>query len=99
VTAASAAEKYLEYVKATGVTECLRTAGNRGVLVLRRLDGDEAHFIFLSLWDGVDAVRSFAGPDFDLARYFPDDARWLRELTPRVHHYLVSVFETTPHAG
>jgi hypothetical protein len=99
VTAASAAADYLEYVRETGVTECLRTSGNRGVVVLRRLDGDEAHFLFLSLWEGVDAVRAFAGPNFELARYFPDDARWLRELTPRVDHYLVSVLETSPHAG
>ncbi len=94
VTDASAADDYLRYVRDTGVTEALRTTGNKGVVVLRRLDGDAAHFVFVSLWEGMDGIRAFAGPDIDVARYFPDDARWLRELTPHVEHYLVPVFAT-----
>lgn len=93
-TPASAAGEYLRYVRDTGVADALGTAGNRGVLLGRRIEGDEARFLVVSLWDGLEAVRVFAGPDVETARYYPDDARWLRELPPRVEHYLVPVFTT-----
>ena len=65
-------------------------AGNRGVMVLRRLDGDEAEFGVVSFWDSLDDVKAFAGEDVDAARYFPDDERFLLEFTPRLKHFEVA---------
>jgi heme-degrading monooxygenase HmoA len=56
---------------------------------LRRTEGDLAHFVFVSLWDSLDAIRAFAGDDVEKARYYPEDADYLLELEPRVTHYEV----------
>src|SRR5256886_12932371 len=49
---------YAAYLRRTGVTECRATPGNHGVEVLRRTVGDETHFLFISFWDSMDAIRT-----------------------------------------
>lgn len=83
------AEAYYEYLCETGVPDYQQTLGNRGVYVFRRTEGDTAHFLLLTLWDSLDAIRAFAGDDVDTARYYPEDEEYLLELEPTVTHYEV----------
>lgn len=84
-------DSYLEYLGQTGVKECRGTAGNRGVLVLRRRTNGKAEFLFISLWESMNAVREFAGPEIEKAVYYPEDAAYLLEMEPGVTHYDVQV--------
>jgi hypothetical protein len=84
-------DAYLAYLEESGVVELRGTKGNRGVMVLRRLEGDEAEFGVVSLWNEIEDVKAFAGDDVDVARYFPEDERYLLEKTPRLKHYEVAV--------
>jgi hypothetical protein len=59
------------------------------VYVLRRREGQEVHFLLISLWESLDAIRRFAGPDLERARYYPEDEDFLLELEPMVTHYEV----------
>lgn len=91
VTPSAQADEYLDYLNRTGVPDYQATPGNRGVYVLRRLEGDRAHFLLISLWDSYDAIRRFAGEDFEKAVYYPEDTAYLLELEPTVTHYEVLV--------
>lgn len=82
-------EAYTAYLEKTGVTECRATPGNRGVTVLRRTAGGETHFLFISFWDSMDAIRRFAGDDVERAHYYPEDREYLLALEPTVTHYEV----------
>jgi heme-degrading monooxygenase HmoA len=88
-TKAEDAETYLDYLHRTGFAEYRNTAGNRGVLGLRRIVEDRAEFLLLSLWDSEDAIRRFAGDDIEKAVYYPEDERFLVERDERVSHYEV----------
>ncbi len=90
-TAADDANDYLRYMLETGIQGCSAADGNRGVLVLRRHDGREAEFLVLSLWDSLDSVRTFAGPDPENPVYYARDGRYLLELEPQVAHYEVDL--------
>jgi heme-degrading monooxygenase HmoA len=83
-------DAYLAYLEESGVAALRTTPGNRGVMVLRRLDGDEAEFGVMSFWDSLDDVKAFAGEDVDVARYFPDDERFLLDFPPRLKHFEVA---------
>jgi len=61
--------------------------GNRGVYVLRRVKLGRAEFTFISLWESIDAIRRFAGDDYEKAHYYPEDRDFLIELEPFVEHY------------
>ena len=84
---AEKADAYHTYLLDTGVPDYQATAGNRGVYVFRRTEGDTAHFLLLTLWDSLDAIRAFAGDDVERARYYPEDEAYLLELEPTVTHY------------
>ena len=85
------ADEYLDFLNRTGVPELQKTPGNRGVYVLRRVSGDEAHFLLISLWESEADIEKFAGKDIDTARYYPGDERFLLEMEPNVTHYEVFV--------
>ena len=84
---AAKGDAYAAYLRKTGMTECLATAGNLGVQVLRRSARGEIHFLFISFWESMDAIRTFAGDDVERAHYYPDDREYLIELEPTVTHY------------
>ena len=92
-TKAQDAEVYLEYLHRTGLAEYRKTAGNRGVLGLRRIVKDRAEFLLISLWDSKEAIRQFAGDDIEKAVFYPEDQRFLVERDDHVSHYEV-VFDT-----
>ena len=87
------ADGYGEYLADSdrGVRDYQRVPGNRGVCLLRRVDGDRFHFLLMSLWDSREAIEAYAGPDIDRAQYFPYDRDCLLEPEPSVVHYEVMV--------
>jgi heme-degrading monooxygenase HmoA len=91
VTAATQADRYLEYLKQTGIPDYQATAGNLGVYVLQRIEEDKAHFQLISLWESFEAIKNFAGPEPEKARYYPQDTEFLLELEETVTHYEVSI--------
>lgn len=86
-TPESKKQDYVEVIRKTGVDSIRRVEGNRGVYVLRRTRGGKAEFIVLSLWDSMEAIARFAGPEPERAVYYPEDDAYLLEKTPEVHHY------------
>lgn len=91
-TRAQDADAYVEYLEKTGFAEYRATPGNRGVLALRRVAGERADFLLLTLWDSEAAVRGFAGDDISRAVFYPEDERFLIDKDDHVDHYEV-VFE------
>jgi len=87
VTAAGRADEYAAYLDRTGVRDCRAIPGNCGVYVLRRVQNDRTEFTFVSLWESLDAIRQFAGEDYEKARYYAEDRDFLIELEPFVEHY------------
>jgi heme-degrading monooxygenase HmoA len=89
-TQASRAAEYLDFLNRTGVPDYKATPGNRAVFVLHRIEGEEAHFLTLTLWDSLESIAGFAGPDIDKAKYYPKDEDFLLEFEPTVTHYTVA---------
>ena len=83
------ADAYLDYLEVTGLKEYRDTPGNRGILALRRIDGERCEYLIVSLWDSMEAVKAFAGDDVETAVFYPEDDRFLvdRDLTST--HYEV----------
>ena len=88
-TRAEDAQAYAQYMGESGGQALADTPGNRGVYMLRRVVGDSAEFIMLSLWESEDAIHAFAGEDISVAVFFPDDDRYLTDRELTVSHYEV----------
>jgi heme-degrading monooxygenase HmoA len=89
ITLAEKADDYLDYLRETGLRDYAKIAGNRGVKVLRRTQGEHCEIMLISLWDSMDAVRAFAGENPDRSVYYPEDEQYLLEMEPLVRHYEV----------
>ena len=88
-TEVAKADEYVEYLKKTGLPDYRNTEGNLAAYVLRRLEDDKAHFVTFTFWDSIDAIKKFAGEDYEKARYYPEDKDFLLEFEPTVQHYEV----------
>ena len=80
-------DEYAQYVNDTGLSAYAATAGNRGAWMLRRDVGDRTEFLTFSLWESLDAVKAFAGEDYEAAVYYPEDDRFLVERDEITAHY------------
>jgi heme-degrading monooxygenase HmoA len=63
--------------------------GFRSIQLLRRAPGEEVEFVTIMLFDSLDAVREFAGADYEAA-VVPEKARAvLSRFDQRSQHYEV----------
>jgi heme-degrading monooxygenase HmoA len=92
-TLASKADEYERCLNANGVAKIRTTPGNRGVTVLRRTDGDKTEFEVISIWESIEAVKNFAGADYQKAVILPRDREYLLEVEPNVVHYEILLDE------
>jgi heme-degrading monooxygenase HmoA len=90
ITLKEKADDYLAYLHETGLKDYASTAGNRGVTILRRDQGEHCEIMLISLWDSMDAVRAFAGENPDRSVYYPEDDQYLLQMEPLVRHYDVA---------
>ena len=82
-------DRYAAYMLETGVAGYARTPGNRGAWMLRRDAGDRTEFLMFTLWDSIEAVKAFAGEDYETAVFYPEDDRFLVERELVATHYQV----------
>jgi heme-degrading monooxygenase HmoA len=88
-TEADKADEYIDYLCQTGMPDYRATKGNNGAYILRKIEGDTAHFYALTFWDSFDSIKEFAGEDYEQARYYAEDEKFLLELEPTVRHFEV----------
>lgn len=90
-TLATKAEEYTKYLYETGVRKIEELPGNRGVQMLRIVHEGVADFKVLSYWDSFEAIKRFAGEDYEKVHHLPNDAEYMVGLTPSVQHFEVIV--------
>lgn len=84
--------EYVAYIESTGSEDYAGTEGNLGhQILLQRHDDGTSTVMTLSWWRDVEAIRRFAGEDYTLARYYPEDDRFLVTRSERVEHFEVPV--------
>jgi heme-degrading monooxygenase HmoA len=78
---------YLQFLMTAGTKEYLRTKGNLSVKIWQQKAKDCCHFWTVTEWTDVDAIKAFAGDDYDKAVYYPEDEGILLEFEEKVNHY------------
>jgi len=64
-----------------------RVKGNAGAYLLRRDLTDGVEFATLTLFESLDAVRAFAGKDYEVAVVSPEARKLLSRFDQRSLHY------------
>jgi len=81
------AAAYRAFLNERAVPDYASVPGNVSVHILERAEGPLTHFVTMTFWTGIEAIRAFAGDDVSKAKYYPEDAEFLLEYEPEVVHY------------
>lgn len=95
----SKADAYRQFMNSRAIPDYQSVEGNISVHVLERREDNITHFVTLTFWESLDAIKGFAGEDMEVAKYYAEDKEYLLEFEPRVVHYEVvgqSPFTTGP---
>jgi heme-degrading monooxygenase HmoA len=65
--------------------------GFEGAYLLRRVSGEEVEFVTITLFASLDAVRQFAGEDYETAVLHPQAHALLAHYEPKSVHYEIRI--------
>jgi heme-degrading monooxygenase HmoA len=83
------AANYRAFVNQRAIPDYRSVPGNLSVYILERTEGEITHFITMTFWADLGAIKGFAGEDVEKAKYYPEDQDFLLEFEPNVVHYEV----------
>jgi heme-degrading monooxygenase HmoA len=83
----SKARAYREFLNERAISDYQSIEGNISVYILEREEGEITHFITMTFWENLEAIKAFAGETVEMAKYYPEDKDFLLEFEPRVVHY------------
>jgi heme-degrading monooxygenase HmoA len=86
------ADAYERFLRGSLVPQMRCLNGFRGAHILRRDFADEVEFVTVSMFESLDAVRAFAGDDYETPVIEPEAERLLARYERRAVHY-DAVFE------
>jgi heme-degrading monooxygenase HmoA len=92
------ADRYEAHYRSEVVSELSRVRGFRSARLLRRTVDEETEFVSLTFFDDLDAVRGFAGDDYEHAVVAGAAREVLTRFDDRVVHYEVPFEAPAPSA-
>lgn len=81
---ADAYEQLLREVVYPGLKQI---AGYQGGYILRQDQESEAEFLTVNLFESLEAVQAFAGPEYEKPVFEPEAQRLLSRVEPIARHY------------
>ncbi len=81
------ADAYAEFLARTFLPAAGRIPGFAGVQVLRRQVGNEIEFVTITRFDSLDAIKAFAGEDYEAANVAPRARELLNRFDARCEHF------------
>ena len=85
------AEAYESLLKTKVLPQLREIAGYGGGYLLRSDGAEESEFVVINLFDSLEAVREFAGPNYSVPVFEPQAKALLSRFEPVANHYKVRV--------
>ena len=83
------ADAYESMLKPELLPGLSKVAGYKGSYFLRRNLGHEVEFITIIFWESLDALKAFAGPDYELSIIPEERRQYLSKHDDKAAHYEV----------
>jgi heme-degrading monooxygenase HmoA len=93
----AAADLYEEFLRSTFLPSIHAIDGYRGASVARRQVGQEVEFLTITRFVSLEAIRKFAGDDYEAAHVAPRARELLARFEARCQHFDL-VIEDAPHS-
>ncbi len=83
------ADPYESMLKPELLPGISKVPGFKGSYFLRRNVGNDVEFITILLWESIDALKAFAGPDYEVSIIPEDRRKYLKHHDEHAAHYEV----------
>lgn len=90
------ADAYENFLREKVIPGIRKIKGHKGAYVLRQAGGEEVEFVVINLFESLDAVKAFAGEDYDVPVFEPEARQLLARVEPQANHYEVPVAAGEP---
>ena len=84
------ADEYERFLSERAIQDYKSVPGNLGVIILRRDSEDRTKFTIITFWESLDAIKQFAGEDYEKAKYYEEDKDYLLGFPEKVEHYRIT---------
>ena len=88
-TSAKYYQAYTTFLKERAIPDYSNTEGFIRLIFLRALRNGVGHFTLITFWENIEAIKKFAGEEYEKAKYYPEDEDYLLEFEEREEHYEV----------
>lgn len=82
-------DEYTEFMKFEAIPDYKKTEGFNKLIFLRNIKDNIGHFTLITFWENLEVIKNFAGEDFEKAKYYQKDEKYLLEFEKYVTHYEV----------
>lgn len=93
-TKAEDADEYEKLLREVVYPGLRALAGYRDGYILRHNGEPETEFVTVNLFESLEAVKAFAGPDYETPVFEPEARRLLSRVEPIARHYDVRSMPT-----
>ena len=83
------ADSYERLLKKRVLPELKAIEGYQGGYIFRKDGPREVEFVVVNLFESLEAVKRFAGPDYNVAVFEPEARKLLSKIEPVATHYEV----------
>jgi heme-degrading monooxygenase HmoA len=91
------AHVYADHLKSQVLTTLRKVDGYIGAKLLERETAEGTEIVVITLWQSLDSIRKFAGPDVEKAVVSDDIVSLFLQYDQRVRHYKVVVMDDPQH--
>lgn len=81
------ADAYERLLRDKVYPELKKINGYKGGYILRKDGADEIEFVTVNFFESLDAVKAFAGPQYENPVFEPEVRRLLSKVEPIARHY------------
>jgi len=82
-------EAYTQLMKELAIPDYKKTPGFIKLSFLSSVENEIAHFKLITYWENLEVIKNFAGADYKIAKYYPEDEQYLLEFEEKVAHFEV----------
>lgn len=83
------ADAYEQLLKQRVLPSLKKIDGYRGGYILRNDGAAEVEFVVINIFDSLEAIKRFAGPDYHIPVFEPEAKKLLSRVEPVALHYEV----------
>ena len=76
-------------MKDLAIPDYKKTPGFIKLSFLSSVENGIAHFKLITYWENLEVIKNFAGADYEIAKYYPEDQQYLLEFEEKVAHFEV----------